>query len=148
MTAASLRVVPPLSYLHLRSNPQPVSVMLLKSPRSYWTLMNIGSLTRYLSRVSRLPNLGGESVCTLPSVSLASKNLPADAGDVRDTGSGKEPACRCRRHKRHRFHPWVGKVPWRRAQQPTHCSILAWKIPWTEEPGGLQPIGLRRVGHD
>ena len=30
----------------------------------------------------------------------------------------------------------------------THTSILAWKIPWTEEPGGLQSIGLHRVGHD
>ena len=27
-------------------------------------------------------------------------------------------------------------------------SILAWKIPWTEEPGGLQSMGLQRVGHD
>ena len=30
----------------------------------------------------------------------------------------------------------------------THCSILAWRIPWTEEPGGLQPVGSKRVGHD
>ena len=30
----------------------------------------------------------------------------------------------------------------------THSSILAWKIPWTEEPGELQSIGLERVGHD
>ena len=30
--------------------------------------------------------------------------------------SGKEPACQCRRHKRHKFDPWVGKIPWRRAQ--------------------------------
>ena len=30
----------------------------------------------------------------------------------------------------------------------THCSILAWKIPWTEEPGRLQYIGLQRVRHD
>ena len=29
-----------------------------------------------------------------------------------------------------------------------HSSTLAWKIPWTEEPGGLQPMGWRRVGHD
>ena len=28
----------------------------------------------------------------------------------------------------------------------THSSILAWKIPWTEEPGGLQPMGLQKVG--
>ena len=30
----------------------------------------------------------------------------------------------------------------------THSSILAWKIPWTEEPGGLWYMGLQRVGHD
>ena len=30
----------------------------------------------------------------------------------------------------------------------THSSILAWKIPWTEEPGGLQSTGSQRVGHD
>ena len=30
----------------------------------------------------------------------------------------------------------------------THSSILAWEIPWTEEPGGLQSLGLQRVGHD
>ena len=30
----------------------------------------------------------------------------------------------------------------------THCRILAWKIPWTEEPGGLQSMRLQRVGHD
>ena len=34
--------------------------------------------------------------------------------------------------------PWVRKIPWRRA---THSSILAWRIPWTEEPGGLQSMG-------
>ena len=30
----------------------------------------------------------------------------------------------------------------------THSSILSWEIPWTEEPGELQPRGLQRVGHD
>ena len=30
----------------------------------------------------------------------------------------------------------------------THSSFLAWRIPWTGEPGGLQPIGLQRVGHN
>ena len=29
-----------------------------------------------------------------------------------------------------------------------HLRILAWKVPWTEEPGGLQSIGLQRVEHD
>ena len=30
----------------------------------------------------------------------------------------------------------------------THSSILAWRIPWTEEPGGLQSMGLQAVGHN
>ena len=33
-------------------------------------------------------------------------------------------------------------------EMATHSSILAWKIPWTEEPGGLQSKGLQRVRHD
>ena len=33
--------------------------------------------------------------------------------------SGKEPTCQCRRRKRCGFNPWVGKIPWRRAGQPT-----------------------------
>ena len=55
--------------------------------------------------------------------------------------SGKEPACQCRRHKRWKFDPC--------REEPleegivTHSSILAWRIPGTEEPGRLQ-----RVGHE
>ena len=41
------------------------------------------------------------------------------------------------------FHPWVGKIP-----MATHSNILAWRIPWTEEPGRLQSMGLQRGGHD
>ena len=33
-------------------------------------------------------------------------------------------------------------------EMETHSSILAWRIPWMEEPGGLQSTGLQRVGHD
>ena len=33
-------------------------------------------------------------------------------------------------------------------EMATHSSILAWKIPWTEEPGRLQSMGLQRVGHN
>ena len=33
-------------------------------------------------------------------------------------------------------------------EMATHSSILAWEIPWTEEPGGLQSLGSQRVGHD
>ena len=40
--------------------------------------------------------------------------------------------------------PRSGKIPWKRKWQ-THFSILAWKILWTEEPGGLQCVGSQRV---
>ena len=33
-------------------------------------------------------------------------------------------------------------------EMATHSSILTWKIPWTEEPGGLQSLGLQRVRHN
>ena len=45
------------------------------------------------------------------------------------------------------FDPWVGKNPLEN-RMATHSSILAWRIPWTEEPGGLQSTGSQRVGHD
>ena len=45
------------------------------------------------------------------------------------------------------FDPWVGKIPWRRAWQP-NPGFLAWEIPRTEEPGGLQSMGLQRVRQD
>ena len=60
--------------------------------------------------------------------------------------SGKEPACRCRRHKRRRFVSWTGKIPCRRAWQPTPV-FLPGGSPWTEEPGGLESTGSQRVGH-
>ena len=33
-------------------------------------------------------------------------------------------------------------------EMATHSSILAWRMPWTKEPGGLQPMGSQRVRHD
>ena len=46
---------------------------------------------------------------------------------------------------------WVLSLDWEdplAKGMPTHSSILAQKIPWTEEPGGLQSMGLHRVGHN
>ena len=63
--------------------------------------------------------------------------------------SGKEPSCQCRRHRRRGFNPWFKEIPWRRTQQPTLVwRVLVWRIPWTEEPGRLQCMGLRRAGHN
>ena len=49
------------------------------------------------------------------------------------------------------WEPWVRslgqEVPLEKGMA-THSSILAWRIPWTEEPGGLQSMGLQTVGHN
>ena len=50
--------------------------------------------------------------------------------------------------KRCRFDPWVGTMPLGRVWQATHSSILVWRMPWTEEPRGLQSVGSPRVGHN
>ena len=63
-------------------------------------------------------------------VALVVKNLLASAGVLRDVGS----------------IPELGRSPGR--GMATHSNILAWRIPWTEEPGGLQSIGSQRVRHD
>ena len=60
--------------------------------------------------------------------------------------SGKEPTCQCRRHEM-----WVLSLGWEdplEKEMATHSSVLACRIPWTEEPGGLQSMGLQRVRHD
>ena len=63
-------------------------------------------------------------------VALVVKNLPANAGNPRDTGSirgsGRSPG----------------------EEMATHSTIVAWKIPWTEEPGGLQSMVSQRIRHD
>ena len=46
---------------------------------------------------------------------------------------------------------WVPSLGWEdpmEKEMATHSNILPWKIPWTEEPGGLQSMGSQRVGYD
>ena len=59
-------------------------------------------------------------------VALVVKSPPANAGDVRDTG----------------LIPGLGRSPG--GGHGNHSSILAWRIPWIKEPGGLQSIGSKQ----
>ena len=61
--------------------------------------------------------------------------------------SGKETPCQDRRHKRRGFNPWVGKIPWSGAWQPTPV-FLPGESHGQMSLGGLQSIGLQRVGHN
>ena len=58
--------------------------------------------------------------------------------------SGKEPACQCRRHKRLRFDPWVRKIPWKRAWQPTP-EFLPGKSHEQRSLVGYSPWGHREL---
>ena len=64
-------------------------------------------------------------------VGAVKNNTSTNAGDTRDAGS--IPGCQ--------EDPVEKKTA-------THFSVLAWEIPWTEEPGRLQSMGLQRVRHD
>ena len=57
----------------------------------------------------------------------------------------KEPTCQSRRHRTKHSAPGLGRSP---GGGHGYFRILTWRIPWTEEPGGLQCIGLQRVRHD
>ena len=51
----------------------------------------------------------------------------------------------------HMQEVWVQSLGWENPLEKeiaTHLSILAWEIPWTEEPGGLQSMGSQIVGHN
>ena len=63
-------------------------------------------------------------------MALVVENLPANSGDEGI------------------WVPTLGQEDPLEEGMATHSSILAWRIPWTEEPGGLQSMGSQRVGHD
>ena len=67
------------------------------------------------------------------------KNLPTVSHPFVPGGaSGEEPACQCRRHET-RVQSLGLENPLEE-EMATHSSILAWRIPWTEEPGGIHRV--------
>ena len=64
---------------------------------------------------------GSESSCEVsePALKHLLSNLQCLSWGFPGSTSGKEPTCQCSRHKRCGFNPWVGKIPWKRAWQPT-----------------------------
>ena len=86
--------------------------------------MNFLKITCFLFNIHFLPNL---CVKMMSLVAQLVKNLPT----VQETRV-----------------PSLGWEDPLEKEIATHSSILGWKISWTEEPGGLQSMGLQRVGHD
>jgi len=78
---------------------------------------------------------GGITWCIHPST-----GLPGGS-------SGEEPTSHSRRCKRHGFDPWIRRIPWRRAWQPT-LEVLPGESHGQTEPGRLHFMGALRVEHD
>ena len=82
------------------------------------------------------------------------KNLPCNAGDVDlILGQGIKASLVAQTVKRlpEMWETQVRSLGWEdplEKEMATHSSILAWRIPWIEEPGRLQSTGSQRVGHD
>ena len=131
---------------------------------SNWTILSLTGLTRpsFSGSLEALENIDGQRVrCLrvsgkhfwsktpkwyfgnghhqstwLPLLEMPSGRFPGGAG-------GKEPVCQCRRHETQVWSP--SQDDSLEKGMAIHSSIRAWRIPWTEEPGGLQSMGLQRV---
>ena len=62
--------------------------------------------------------------------------------NCKESACNSEDRLQCRKH---RFNHWVKKDSFPVKEMATHSSILAWEIPWTEEPGCLQPMGSQEL---
>ena len=98
----------------------------MKLPPKFWPLLMGFSTER-----CHQPLLGRKKLTRSMKVALVVRNLPANAGDLRDAG----------------LIPGSGRSP-EGESMATNSSILAWRIPQTEGPDGLQSIESHRVRHE
>ena len=77
--------------------------MILNSSSKYFIMLT-------MTKAKQTLHFSG--VRNIWAINRSNTGLPGGA-------SGKEPACQCRRHRRCQFHPWLGKIPWRRMWQST-----------------------------
>ena len=113
------------TFMHWRRKWQLLQCSCLENPGdggAWWAA--VYGVAQSWTRLTRLSSSSSSSLWNgLPGGTVV-KNLPASAGDTRDTGST----------------PGLGRSP-EVAKMATQSNILAWKIPWIEEPGGLLSMG-------
>ena len=129
-------------------NGNPLQCSRLENPRdggAWWAA--VSGVAQSRTRLKRLSSSSSSNPPYSISQSIKKAFRRASLPRLPRWLSGKESACLCRRHKRCGFNPWVWKIPLEK-QMTTHSSILAWRTPWTEEPGGLQCLLSQRVRHD
>ena len=113
-------------------------------------LLSLRSLPLFLPKVDQVLSHEATthliSFCILQTVFWNHSTVDIEVSTFRKLPrwlGGKESTCQCGRHRRCGFDLWVGKIPLEE-EMATHSSILAWKIPLTEEPGGLQSMGVAK----
>ena len=100
------------------------------SPSSFPSLPNMKGLASQLPPLRTLKDLALGCVWAGLGASLVAQRLKR-LSPMRETGVRS-----------------LGREDPLEKEMATHSSIFAWRIPWTEEPGGLQSTGSQRVGHD
>ena len=112
-------------------NGNPLQYSCLETPvdgEAWWATAY--GVTKSWTRLSDFTSLYGppeERKLPLPSYRTVRRMLPRQH-------SGKESSRQCRRRRRRGFEPCIGEIP-REEEMATPSSILAWRVPWTEEPG-------------
>ena len=84
-------------------------------------------------------------------VQFLGREDPLEKGQATQVSSWASLVAQLVKNRPAMWENWVPSLHWEdplEKGKATHPSILAWRIPWTEEPGGLQSMGSQRVGHD
>ena len=135
---------------HGPSNPGAVPLTICSLERHSLILLYLSMLQKYSSKQNHIStSCAGEfSFFTSSPALTVCRFFVDDHSDLGFPGgsSGKEPACLCRKFET--LVRSLGQEDPMEKEMATYSSTLAWRIPWTEEPGRLQSIGLHRVGHD
>ena len=107
-----------------------------------WLPASEGAFFIWNQRALLVPKVGCCSVLVAPDFTMQQSRW------CQGGANGKEPACQCGRCNR---HGWVRSLGWGDTLEKgitNYSDILAWRIRWTEDPGGLLSIGSQRVRHN
>ena len=121
-----LVLIPGLSGFPGGGHGNPLQYFCLENPHGQRTLVDYSSWVRKEFDTTKPPSTAQHTHIWTCQVALVVKNLPTNAGDIRNG-----------------FYPGVGKISWRRAWQPTPV-FLPGESPRTEKPGGLQAHGVTK----
>ena len=132
-----VQAFPIISRITLTQSPFHLTQFHAGRRNSQWILAKCSSLHQWMDANKRIQSFKklGAGQCTFYQLSPSMASLVAWT-------------VKCLPTMRETWVRYLGREDPLEKEMATHSSIHTWKIPWTEEPGGLQSMGLQRVGHD